>query len=307
MKAITFILISLFFTIHIQAQVVETKNWCTSKCDMVGDELENTNSIFETLLKDSSQINRHQGAVLEFPLRIGLIQSGDSLSLDANLHLINQAVDGLNKSFKDVGFSFFVAQTDIIKSPLRIEELSENGYEPYDQFSDTYDIKDMISIYVFDYANDFCTITESSISCGRTGGFSYILSNRTNNIVLSQFDLKDPKVVAHEMGHFFGLYHTFEEQQFGKDTFGLDDCQLVGDRICDTPPDPGPIFEIYINYSTCEMYGLDSGHNQEYKPLINNIMSYYKPCYMKEYSFTPIQRKVIKTAALSPLRKKFRR
>jgi len=307
MKTSCLLLISLFFLSNIHAQVIETKNWCTSKCDMVGDELENTSSIFETVLHDSSQINQQQGAILEFPLRIGLVQSGDSLSLDANMHLINQAVDGLNKTFKEVGFSFFIAQTDIIKSPLRIEELSENGYLPYDTFSDKYDIKNIISIYVFDYANDFCTITESSISCGRTGGFSYILSNRTNNIVLSLFDLRDPKVVAHEMGHFFGLYHTFEEQQFGKDTFGIEDCQLVGDRICDTPPDPGPVFEIYINYSSCEMYGLKYNANYEYKPLINNIMSYYKPCYLKEYSFTPIQRKVMKTAGLSSLRKKFTR
>ncbi|MBX2893523.1 MAG: gliding motility-associated C-terminal domain-containing protein [Saprospiraceae bacterium] len=38
-------------------------------------------------------------------------------------------------------------------------------------------------------------------------------------------------VLAHEMGHYFGLYHTF---QGGCKN---DDCLTDGDRVCDTPPD----------------------------------------------------------------------
>lgn len=39
------------------------------------------------------------------------------------------------------------------------------------------------------------------------------------------------EVLAHEAGHYFGLYHTFE----GACT--NNDCLLDGDRVCDTPPD----------------------------------------------------------------------
>ena len=38
-------------------------------------------------------------------------------------------------------------------------------------------------------------------------------------------------LIAHEMGHYMGLYHTF---QGGCPN---DDCLLQGDRVCDTPPD----------------------------------------------------------------------
>jgi len=95
-----------------------------------------------------------------------------------------------------------------------------------------------LSAFIFDYKNEFCKITSSSISCGRTGGFSYVLSNRKNNIVMSRFDLTDIKVFSHEMGHFMAIYHTFEEAQYGKDDFAKANCDLLGDRICDTPPDP---------------------------------------------------------------------
>ena len=38
-------------------------------------------------------------------------------------------------------------------------------------------------------------------------------------------------VVTHEMGHYLGLFHTF---QGGCKN---DDCLQDGDRVCDTPPD----------------------------------------------------------------------
>jgi len=175
----------------------------------------------------------------------------------------------------------------------------------YDKFSVENDIENLLSIYVIDHNHEFCQIINNSISCGRTGGFSYILSEKTSNVVVSRFDLEDVKVVAHEIGHFFGLFHTFEEHLFGKDSFVNNDCRMVGDRICDTPPDPGTLYEVYVNYSKCEMIGLSDNAGNEYKPMLENVMSYYKPCYLTPFKFSEQQVQLMQLAADLEIRKKY--
>ena len=46
-----------------------------------------------------------------------------------------------------------------------------------------------------------------------------------------------------------------------------------------------------------EIYGKRDEDNNEYEPIINNYMSYYKPCYMKPYLFTDGQYDVIYNAS----------
>lgn len=306
MKYLGLILVSVFCQFTLSSQVLETKNWCLSQCDIVGDERENTELVYLQFKNDSISHSHKSPTIKRVPLRIGIIQV-DTVDVELKELLVRRAIDDLNASFAPAKFVFYIDRTDVIKSDLKIEDLSQDLYAPYNEFSDNYDLDDVMSIYIFDHKEDFCKITPTSISCGRTGGFSYVLSNRTNNFVMSRFDLSDPKVFAHEMGHFFGLYHTFEEVQYGKDTFDSQLCDQRGDRLCDTPPDPGTIFEVYVNYSLCELQGLTDENGNSYKPLINNYMSYYKPCYLKEYSFTNDQISMMKMAASQPIRSKFTR
>lgn len=64
----------------------------------------------------------------------------------------------------------------------------------------------------------------------RAGGYATMPPNGglTDGIVVTGFGT----LLAHEMGHYLGLYHTFE---------GLNcanfDCTVNGDKVCDTPPD----------------------------------------------------------------------
>ncbi|HEX2532721.1 MAG TPA: M43 family zinc metalloprotease, partial [Chitinophagaceae bacterium] len=86
----------------------------------------------------------------------------------------------------------------------------------------------------------------------------------TDGIVVTAFG----QMLAHEMGHYLGLYHTFE---------GLDcrnyDCTVDGDKVCDTPP------ELTLS-STCTLpdnsCGTDtlSGYKKDTLDIQSNFMDY---------------------------------
>ncbi|MEO9012332.1 MAG: M43 family zinc metalloprotease [Ginsengibacter sp.] len=74
----------------------------------------------------------------------------------------------------------------------------------------------------------------ADFSCGTwyrlgVGGYATLppLGGSLDGIVITSFGT----LLAHEMGHYLGLYHTFEGGCYNYN------CQTDGDRVCDTPPD----------------------------------------------------------------------
>ena len=281
--------------------------WCQSECNAAGDEKKNTELIEKIRENIDPNDESFGNEILTFPLRVGIVT--DIIEpIYADQGLIENTIDILNEGFAKAFIKFELAKIDTIYSSLLISDLSKESYQPYRQFSNEHDLPDMITLFLFDYDKNLCTKNGNSISCSRSGGFSYVLSSLTNNLVLSKFELGDHKIIVHEFGHFFGLYHTFENFQFGKEKADGSNCDIAGDRLCDTPADPGNIYEVHVNYSLCEMVGnTDPETGMEYKPMINNYMAYYRPCYLKKYEFTPMQLAFIYTSSRSELRKKFAR
>ena len=80
--------------------------------------------------------------------------------------------------------------------------------------------------------------------------------------------------LPHEMGHLFGLLHTFEG---GTETVNGSNCDTAGDLICDTPADPyveGSDTLWLGNNGEFIFTGLDV-NGAYYQPDVGNIMSYY--------------------------------
>jgi gliding motility-associated-like protein len=100
-------------------------------------------------------------------------------------------------------------------------------------------VKDLIRWNPLEYINIWVVreICSQSIGCG-VAGYAYFPSSHgdpEDGILLeANYMGSSPAntgVLIHEMGHYLGLYHTFQGG------CGNNDCTQDGDRVCDTPPD----------------------------------------------------------------------
>lgn len=135
-------------------------------------------------------------------------------------------------------------------------------------------------------------------------GFSSLptLNQNGNRIILSYLDrnqedfqtLKE-KVFPHELGHYFGLLHTFQdsgseiitERELVTRDVGAN-CAISGDYLCDTPADPYERLHSIASLS-CNAPLPDTLLDRlgfTYKPIQGNLMSYQIRC---GNSFTPQQ------------------
>ena len=90
-------------------------------------------------------------------------------------------------------------------------------------------------------------------------------------ILLDGSCLAEPSLLAHEIGHFYGLFHT-HETSFGIELVNKLNCEVAGDLLCDTPADP--LLNI-TNVSFCRYFGEQVDPlGQSYRPDTKNLMSY---------------------------------
>lgn len=109
--------------------------------------------------------------------------------------------------------------------------------------------------------SDVCNIYVFNNLGGNISGFSWINQNPGvyvwDGIYIDAASVPT-EIITHEMGHYCGLYHTFNG---GQCTSQEDNCELQGDRVCDTPPTS-------VNYSCEEPYcpEADYTNHMDYTP-----------------------------------------
>jgi hypothetical protein len=99
--------------------------------------------------------------------------------------------------------------------------------------------------------------------------------------------------LTHELGHDFGLYHTFETAM-GTEKVARSgvqsNCSSAGDLLCDTEADPNSDAYPMVNYinASCQYTGnKQDTHGNTYDPPIRNLMAYGRDECKDE--FTPQQ------------------
>ncbi len=132
-----------------------------------------------------------------------------------------------------------------------------------------------------------------SNSLGGAGGFSFgMTQSKVNNrtfVLNGQAD--DSKTLAHELGHYFNLAHTFNNSS-SNDISARElvtrntsetaprlsaNCSTTGDFVCDTPSDPYNLFGGFL--SSCNTTGIGitaiDANGDGFIPSPMNVMNYY--------------------------------
>ncbi|MDX1479136.1 MAG: hypothetical protein R3301_15585 [Saprospiraceae bacterium] len=106
------------------------------------------------------------------------------------------------------------------------------------------------------------------------GGNAYSIPNTYCSI--DQGNIGWAHTIAHEVGHCFGLLHTFEDA-FGEGYINLAFCTTTGDKVCDTPADPYHEDDPCFVSAGCAYVGscTDPVGATNYAPPYTNIMSYW--------------------------------
>lgn len=170
---------------------------------------------------------------------------------------MQSAVTATNEAFSPICTQFEICQIDTLENwtwdslsmDYRVGEINRLFYQ-----------ENRINIYLVD-----------TFDIPNLCGFANVngIANENN----AKIYLKDG-CLPHEMGHLFGLLHTFEG---GTETVNGSNCETAGDLICDTPADPyveGSDTLWLGNNGEFIFTGLDV-NGAYYQPDVGNIMSYY--------------------------------
>lgn len=105
-----------------------------------------------------------------------------------------------------------------------------------------------------------------------TGSYGLSRANGIpGNACVLTFNGISNRLISHEVGHCLGLLHTDEERVTCQDVTGnYPQCFECGDKVCDTPPDPGLFRDGSNVNSDCEF----TGDTNLWNPDTRNIMSY---------------------------------
>ncbi|MBL7787094.1 MAG: fibronectin type III domain-containing protein [Chitinophagales bacterium] len=192
---------------------------------------------------------------------------------------LNNAITRLNTLYSSMHIQFFLCSTKYVNNSTyyNFNNSQENALASGNEVSNT------INIFFVNTA-----VAGSTPVCG----YAYF-PGAYDRIIMANACATNGSTLAHEMGHYFGLLHTFHLYNENVPRTGTcSNCTTAGDRLCDTPADRGVGFTAY---PTCSYTGTAVDNCSialaTNPPSPRNLMSYGdKPC---RDMFTPQQQGVI--------------
>ncbi|RYU93355.1 GEVED domain-containing protein [Emticicia agri] len=281
MKKLFYLLVLLLPVFNSLAQ----DPWCTTKAPTQSQK-----GIFlqQFQLQETMRARKGEETVTNVALKIHLLSKSDG-SMELFDNDIKELMDSLNMHFIDAKIQFYLCGG--------IDYINDGTFYKFDTRSESafckvHDVDNAINLYL---VKEF---TDPGL-----GGYAYFPNSdkKTNRIFCAYKNRTDliTKILPHEMGHYFGLLHTFQDAGWEGYSEVVSrgekaNCAYRGDLLCDTPADPyGSVISDIKNCEFSSNYVDVNG--DRYSPQIGNLMSYYRGC---GNFFTPGQIGMIKTGLL---------
>ncbi|MCB1008284.1 MAG: zinc metalloprotease, partial [Acidobacteria bacterium] len=216
------------------------------RCAVVDPSVEEAALVAEEIASRGAFVTPEAPQVVSIPVRWHVVRSGNSVS-QGNIpdSWIDDQIDVLNAAYAGTGFSFYLAGTD---------RTTNSRWYTGCYGSQERKMKQALAI---DPANNL-----NMYSCRPSQGIlgyayfpnSYAESSWRHGVVLldqslpggsaSPYNLGD--TATHEVGHYLGLYHTFQGG-----------CTGQGDYVADTPAEASAAYGCPVGRDTCSGGGVD--------------------------------------------------
>jgi hypothetical protein len=196
------------------------------------------------------------------PVKFHIIRDDGCSGGVPEMDLLNELNTYVNPRYAGAGLFFVACDTASIICSSEFTILED--YAEGDAMSMMYNVPNVLNIYVVEDPDELC-------------GWARFSSHSTDYVVLANNCATNTSTMAHEIGHYFDLFHT-HETAWGAELVDGSNCMTAGDLICDTPADPvlfDSSTDTYKVDAMCVYSGNDLDANgQPYMPDATNLMSY---------------------------------
>ncbi|CAE6480718.1 unnamed protein product [Rhizoctonia solani] len=211
------------------------------------------------------------------PVHWHAIQSNESLAGGhVSMRQIDDSIDVLNKDYGPAGFHFNLVNITYITNQTWFDRPNSNPNNTYQT-----EMKAALRQGDAGTLNIYSTnLTLSNLLGYATFPYSYQYKPKDDGVVFRYSSVPGGtersynlgKTLTHEVGHWFGLYHTFQGG-----------CDGNGDEVWDTPAQLTPT-------SGCPSYAPDSCPNKPGRDPIHNFMDYSYDACLNEFTAGQIDR-----------------